>query len=159
MPTERGDSRTKPTSRFLRHLLQPVRRHRDWTVNEPAKRTNRRGDSPRGSPRVSPRVSRASILLLLDWASRRGLERKREREESTLEKRELLYRLNGAYSGSGFHGLQAVSFVASSFFFFSRFFRRSYAATSQSLSRSALRSILPPAYFTRTFGYVCSDWK
>lgn len=63
---------------FCDNLLQPTRarahahthtrthRHRDWTVNEPARRTNRRPDSPRG---FSSRFSRASILLLSDWAS------------------------------------------------------------------------------------------
>lgn len=75
---ERGDARAKraESSRFLRQPLQPARartrththtrRHRDWTVNEPARRTNRRPDSPRG---FSSRFSRASILLLSDWAS------------------------------------------------------------------------------------------
>lgn len=50
------------------HARTHTRRHRDWTVNEPARRTNRRPDSPRG---FSSRFSRASILLLSDWASAR----------------------------------------------------------------------------------------
>lgn len=75
---ERGDARAE-TSRFLRqpfaadararartHTHTRTHRHRDWTVNEPARRTNRRPDSPRG---FSSRFSRASILLLSDWAS------------------------------------------------------------------------------------------
>lgn len=127
MPADQGDARTKPRSRFLRHLLQPAHRHRDWTVNEPARRTNRRGDSPRGSPRER-------ILLLSDWASR-----------IDGEKRESLYRLNGAYSGSGFHGLQAVSFLACSFFSFLPFlpsFLRGDFSEPTVVSRSFRRHIL-----------------
>lgn len=69
--------------RFLRHLRRwtttatvssPLSYRRDWTVNEPARRTNLRGDSPRASLLAS-----LGIFLLSDWASestRRARERK-----------------------------------------------------------------------------------
>lgn len=98
--------------------LVPARHRRDWTVNEPARRTNHCGDSPR----ASLLASRASSFYRIG---------RPQDEESEREKRESLRRLNGAQSGSGFHGLQTVSFPV--FFFFVFFFAPFFILTRRLL--------------------------
>lgn len=100
------------------------RHRRDWTVNEPARRTNRCGDSPR----ASLLASRASSFYRIG---------RPEDEESEREKRESLRRLNGAQSGSGFHGLQTVSFPV--FFFFLFFFAPFFILTRRLLRGDSFR--------------------
>lgn len=51
--TRASRTRQGSSEEISRFLPAPLRRHRDWTVNEPARRTNRRDDSPRGSLRAS----------------------------------------------------------------------------------------------------------